>query len=102
MGYVAGRSWIEYLRVDHANHILGLRLNDWTSIFVFTLALAAFIVSAVRRPGRESVVEFKTIDSDDDGRRPLAEASQPSGEHDSDDAQATLPEDRTPTEGATP
>jgi len=35
MGYTAGRSWIEAMRIDHANHILGLRLNDWTSIIVF-------------------------------------------------------------------
>ncbi len=27
MGYTAGRGWIEALRHDHANHILGLRLN---------------------------------------------------------------------------
>jgi prolipoprotein diacylglyceryl transferase len=35
MGYTAGRGWIEALRHDHANHILGLRLNDWTSLLVF-------------------------------------------------------------------
>jgi prolipoprotein diacylglyceryl transferase len=64
MTYVAGRSWIEYLRVDHANHILGLRLNDWTSIFVFLFALITFIVSAKRRPGREAVVEFKKVSPD--------------------------------------
>jgi prolipoprotein diacylglyceryl transferase len=43
MGYTAGRGWIEALRTDHANHILGLRLNDWTSIAVFLLALAWFL-----------------------------------------------------------
>ena len=32
MIYTVGRFWIEALRHDHANHILGLRLNDWTSI----------------------------------------------------------------------
>ena len=32
MAYTAGRFWIEYLRIDEANHILGLRLNDWTAI----------------------------------------------------------------------
>jgi prolipoprotein diacylglyceryl transferase len=35
MGYTAGRAWIEALRTDHANHFLGLRLNDWTSLIVF-------------------------------------------------------------------
>jgi prolipoprotein diacylglyceryl transferase len=35
MGYTAGRGWIEALREDHANHFLGVRLNDWTSLLVF-------------------------------------------------------------------
>ena len=30
--YCVGRFWIEYMRVDDAHHILGLRLNDWTAI----------------------------------------------------------------------
>lgn len=42
MGYTSGRGWIEALRHDHANHILGLRLNDWTSILVFALGAALF------------------------------------------------------------
>lgn len=41
--YTVGRAWIEALRVDHANHFLGLRLNDWTSLAVF-LAAAGFLV----------------------------------------------------------
>ena len=43
MGYTAGRAWIEALRTDHANHILGLRLNDWTALIVFLLGLAWFV-----------------------------------------------------------
>jgi prolipoprotein diacylglyceryl transferase len=43
MGYTAGRVWIEALRSDHANHLLGLRVNIWTSIGVFLLALAWFV-----------------------------------------------------------
>ena len=43
MGYTAGRGWIEALRTDHANHILGLRLNDWTSIAVFLGGLVWFV-----------------------------------------------------------
>jgi prolipoprotein diacylglyceryl transferase len=58
MAYVAGRSWIEYLRVDTANHILGLRLNDWTCMIVFVGALVTFLISLRRSPGRETVVEF--------------------------------------------
>jgi prolipoprotein diacylglyceryl transferase len=37
--YTVGRAWVEYLRVDHANHLLGLRLNDWTCLIVFTGAV---------------------------------------------------------------
>ena len=40
-----GRAWTEYLRVDHANHVLGLRLNDWTSLIVFTTAVTFLVTS---------------------------------------------------------
>jgi prolipoprotein diacylglyceryl transferase len=43
MLYTVGRAWIEYLRVDQATHILGLRLNDWTCLIVFLGALAYFV-----------------------------------------------------------
>ncbi|MHB8274478.1 MAG: prolipoprotein diacylglyceryl transferase family protein, partial [Dermatophilaceae bacterium] len=39
--YTFGRGFIEMLRTDAANHILGLRLNVWTSVIVF--AGAAFV-----------------------------------------------------------
>ncbi|GAA3409640.1 prolipoprotein diacylglyceryl transferase [Streptosporangium vulgare] len=41
-GYTVGRFWIEGLRIDTAHHILGLRLNQWTSIIVFIGAMAYF------------------------------------------------------------
>ena len=54
MGYCAGRVWIEALRIDDANTILGVRLNIWTSIVVFAGGLLYFL----RHPGpRETVVE---------------------------------------------
>ena len=37
--YTVGRAWIEALRVDHANHIVGLRLNTWTCLVVFLAAV---------------------------------------------------------------
>ncbi|MEY9489252.1 prolipoprotein diacylglyceryl transferase [Streptomyces calvus] len=55
--YCVGRFWIEYMRVDEAHHILGLRLNNWTSILVFLLAVLYIVLSARKRPGREDVVE---------------------------------------------
>ncbi|MFE1288076.1 prolipoprotein diacylglyceryl transferase [Streptomyces sp. NPDC058751] len=55
--YCAGRGWIEYMRVDDAHHILGLRLNVWTAMVVFVLAVVYFVISSRLRPGREEVVE---------------------------------------------
>ncbi|NMM30008.1 MAG: prolipoprotein diacylglyceryl transferase [Cellulomonas sp.] len=52
--YTVGRAWIEALRVDHANHFLGLRLNDWTSLVVFAAAVAFFVVRG-RHPAAEPV-----------------------------------------------
>ena len=51
--YTVGRGWIEYLRIDTANHILGLRLNDWTSLLIFTSATAYLV--ATRSPDRGTV-----------------------------------------------
>lgn len=55
MGYTAGRGWIEYLRIDTVNHVLGLRLNVWTSVIVF-LGAAVYFVLAGRR-SRSSLPE---------------------------------------------
>ncbi|WP_460603545.1 prolipoprotein diacylglyceryl transferase [Jatrophihabitans fulvus] len=53
MGYTLGRVWIEMLRTDTANHILGVRLNVWTSIIVFALGLAWFVRHGGFRAERE-------------------------------------------------
>jgi len=54
MGYTIGRAWIEALRTDHANHVLGLRLNDWTSLLVFLGGLAWFLRHGGFRAEREA------------------------------------------------
>ncbi len=54
--YCLGRVWIEYLRIDTANTILGVRLNVWTSLLVGVGALVYLILSARMRPGREDVL----------------------------------------------
>jgi prolipoprotein diacylglyceryl transferase len=70
--YTVGRFWIEAMRSDPANTILGLRLNLWTSVIVGLGALAYLVVSARLRPGRE------TLD-----RRPVVAAGvDPEGEDD--------------------
>lgn len=58
--YTVGRLWIEALRIDSANQILGLRLNIWTSIIVGLGALAYIIISARLRPGREVITPAKS------------------------------------------
>ncbi|MEU9630490.1 prolipoprotein diacylglyceryl transferase [Streptomyces luteogriseus] len=64
--YCTGRAWIEYMRVDDAHHILGLRLNVWTAILVFLLAVTYLVLSSRKRPGREDVVEPGAVASGDD------------------------------------
>jgi prolipoprotein diacylglyceryltransferase len=41
--YTFGRFWIESLRIDFAHKFLGLRLNDWVSIAVFTAAVVLLV-----------------------------------------------------------
>lgn len=54
MGYTAGRFWIEMLRVDEANTVLGVRLNVFTAVVVFLLALLYF--ARARGPREAEVV----------------------------------------------
>ncbi|RNL86507.1 prolipoprotein diacylglyceryl transferase [Halostreptopolyspora alba] len=49
IGYCVGRTWIEYLRVDPANEILGFRLNNFTALIVLLLALAYFVWAGFRQ-----------------------------------------------------
>ncbi len=69
--YTVGRAWIEGLRIDPANEVLGLRLNEWTSLVVFLGAVTYIVVSARLRPGRETPEELaarrRDVDSDGDG-----------------------------------
>jgi len=54
--YTLGRVWIEALRIDPAEVVLGLRLNIWTSILVGLLGVAGFVVSRRRHRERETEV----------------------------------------------
>jgi prolipoprotein diacylglyceryl transferase len=54
--YTVGRGWIEALRIDTAEHVLGLRLNDWTSIVVFSFAVGYIVWSRRHHPTREASV----------------------------------------------
>ncbi|MFF8626972.1 prolipoprotein diacylglyceryl transferase [Streptomyces werraensis] len=97
-GYCAGRFWIEYMRVDEAHHIFGLRLNNWTAVLVFLLAVLYMVLSARKRPGREAVVEPGA----GDGEGPAADAGQTDGDAAGKDASAedATTEDATDTDDA--
>jgi hypothetical protein len=86
MTYTAGRGWIEYLRVDPANHILGLRLNDWVAMLCFLGALVYFLT---HRGPREQPAELRGDTGAAPGRA-------------SDDAPGGTADDSTSTAGRTP
>ncbi|MEV5980202.1 prolipoprotein diacylglyceryl transferase [Streptomyces sp. NPDC052114] len=106
--YCAGRGWIEYMRVDDAHHVLGLRLNVWTAIVVFVLAVVYLVVSAKIRPGREEIVEPAAVaaregdgEGDSDSVKPdkgedeksSGSAAEDKAKDDSKDAAKGTPED---------
>ncbi|WAX80561.1 prolipoprotein diacylglyceryl transferase [Streptomyces sp. KMM 9044] len=92
--YCAGRFWIEYMRVDEAHQVLGLRLNNWTALIVFVLAVAYFVVSAKLRPGRETVVEPGAADGSAGGDEPEAvgKAGSPEAEREKEEAEPKKPD----------
>ncbi|NNU28794.1 prolipoprotein diacylglyceryl transferase [Isoptericola sediminis] len=63
--YTLGRVWIEMLRIDTAEMVLGLRLNVWTSIIVGLGAVVAFVVIGRLRPGREDGVALPGREDDE-------------------------------------
>ncbi|MDQ6874465.1 MAG: prolipoprotein diacylglyceryl transferase [Actinomycetota bacterium] len=61
--YSVGRLWIEALRADPANHLLGLRINEWTSL----LALVGSVLWIVTHRGpREEAVQPAVAGADVD------------------------------------
>lgn len=91
MFYTAGRLWIELLRIDTAETVLGLRLNVWTSIIVGLGALVAFLVVGRRGGGREATVYL------DPSRAPAHDAVAPTP---ADDANQATRDDGATGEGA--
>jgi prolipoprotein diacylglyceryl transferase len=82
--YTVGRAWIEWLRVDSAHHILGLRLNDWTSLIVF---IGAVVYLYVYRD-RTTIPEGATGPAADAGDEP-AEPAEPAGDETAAETAAT-------------
>lgn len=72
--YSFGRIWIEAIRIDPSEIILGLRLNIWSALIGLTLGIILFMVQSRRHPGlepsiwlhnREPVAESKSVESSD-------------------------------------
>lgn len=77
MYYTLGRVWIEAMRIDDAERInlfgITARLNVWTSILVFVVALVVFVLLGMKgKPVPDSVYL--------DGRGPAAEGSEDGNE----------------------
>ncbi len=81
-GYTVGRGWIEMMRTDTANHILGLRVNVWTSILLFLGAVAYFVVAAKRGP-REAPETLVSKDAPGPDEVPVAAEEPDASESDS-------------------
>ncbi|CAM2998358.1 prolipoprotein diacylglyceryl transferase [Saccharomonospora xinjiangensis] len=95
-GYTAGRFWIELMRTDQANHILGLRVNVWTSLVVFAGAVA-YLVLAKRRGPRERP---ETLATDPEGSAASGSPDGDANERTADSADAADTTDRIDGDGA--
>jgi prolipoprotein diacylglyceryl transferase len=74
MGYTVGRFVIEALRSDHANRILGMRVNSWVALLAFLFGLAIFI----RQRGKpRSTARDAPDDASDDGGQGTDSAAHP-------------------------
>ncbi|CAB4538968.1 MAG: prolipoprotein diacylglyceryl transferase [Actinobacteria bacterium] len=51
--YSLGRIWVEAIRIDPSEIILGLRLNIWSALIGLTLGIILFLVQSRRHPGLE-------------------------------------------------
>jgi prolipoprotein diacylglyceryl transferase len=54
--YSVGRVWIEAIRIDPSEIILGLRVNIWSAIAGIALGLAIIVIQSRRHPGLEDTV----------------------------------------------
>ena len=83
MAYTAGRGWIEHLRIDDVEleNVGGLRFNVWTSIVLFVVATAYFVIVGRRRPGREQRVYDEGRGPSPEHAEPPPDATEPSQDH---------------------
>ena len=68
--YCVGRFWVELLRDDSATHIAGIRINSFTSTFVF-IGAVVYIMAAPK--GREDPESLRGNDYDPEGEKPKSD-----------------------------
>jgi prolipoprotein diacylglyceryl transferase len=73
--YCGGRFWIEALRIDTVNEIGGFRLNNYTALIGFIVALVWLIWLIRNRPGREEIVEGIGLSAESVAKSSTAETS---------------------------
>ncbi|ACY98415.1 prolipoprotein diacylglyceryl transferase [Thermomonospora curvata] len=79
-GYTVGRFWIEWLRIDEAHVIAGLRLNDWTCLVVFAGAVAYLWLARNRTSPEAVTVKDPAAPHAETGRdRPAAPGESAAG-----------------------
>lgn len=69
MIYSLGRIWIESIRIDPSEIILGLRVNIWSALTGIAIGAIIFFLQSRRHPGREMSVYLS-------GREPAEEATE--------------------------
>ena len=67
--YSTGRIWVEAIRIDPSEIILGLRLNIWSALIGLTLGIILFLVQSRRHPGLEPSIWLPN-------REPVAESKK--------------------------
>ncbi len=98
-GYTVGRGWIEMMRTDTANHILGLRVNVWTSILLFAAAVVYFVLAGKRGP-RELPETLVSKDAPGPDEVPVDDASPADGEPEHAKVAAEAPAAEKPADEA--
>ncbi|MBO0731997.1 MAG: prolipoprotein diacylglyceryl transferase, partial [Acidimicrobiaceae bacterium] len=77
--YTAGRFWTEYLRIDPAHKYGPFRLNDWTAILVFAVAVILLATRGRWRPGLERAGD--PLPAGTPGMAPAVDAPDGDAEH---------------------
>jgi prolipoprotein diacylglyceryl transferase len=84
--YGLGRSWLEPIRLDPSEIVLGLRINEWGAILTIVIGLVIWVVQSYRHPGREAspYLPGREPEPDDDVER-FSESDFDGSAQDADD-----------------